>query len=409
MRENHRILITFFPECENVHLTKDVGMIPFILHREFQYDSYVVCYQNGDYPRLEREVKGLKILFLQKHAFSPRFLLIPGFILNNRLLKELHVIFDALVFFTAHRKRFTVLQVFHLQFRSFFIALIFRLLNRNGIIYLKLDMNPDIVEDYRNTPKIYSIVDALKMMLITCIPVHILSAETNTVSRFLSGEHRFYKKIHNKVYYLPNGVDIKNDTFSRYLNSIGEKENIILHVGRIGLYEKGSEIIIEAFSRISDQFPGWSLIFVGAIEPAFEDVLRHYQASNVTGPGKIRYTGLLPSYSDVFGYYQKAKVIAMPSRSESFGLALIEAGLCGDIILGSKIPAIQEITCDGLYAFLCEVDDVSGFSESLCYIITHQAEARGKSSGFREYIVNQYDWNKICAELNRIIEKTILH
>ncbi len=50
------VFATFFPACENTHLTKEVGMIPYILHRDFGYDSYIICYKNGDYPHLETKV-----------------------------------------------------------------------------------------------------------------------------------------------------------------------------------------------------------------------------------------------------------------------------------------------------------------------------------------------------------------
>ena len=47
--------VTLFPQCQNIHLVKDVGMIPYVMHRDMGYDSYVMCYKNGDYPYLDTE------------------------------------------------------------------------------------------------------------------------------------------------------------------------------------------------------------------------------------------------------------------------------------------------------------------------------------------------------------------
>jgi hypothetical protein len=58
--------VTLFPGATNIHLTKDVGMIPFIMHKYYGYDSTLVCYKNDEYDYLETEVKGLKIDFLEK-------------------------------------------------------------------------------------------------------------------------------------------------------------------------------------------------------------------------------------------------------------------------------------------------------------------------------------------------------
>ena len=42
--EMKKRFLTLFPELENVHLMKDVGMIPYIMHKEFGYDSYIASY-----------------------------------------------------------------------------------------------------------------------------------------------------------------------------------------------------------------------------------------------------------------------------------------------------------------------------------------------------------------------------
>jgi L-malate glycosyltransferase len=55
-----------FPECRNVHLIKDVGMIPYILYKYYGYDSKIVCYNNETYSSLNKEVKGLKLNFIEK-------------------------------------------------------------------------------------------------------------------------------------------------------------------------------------------------------------------------------------------------------------------------------------------------------------------------------------------------------
>ena len=58
--------LTIFPNAENVHLIKDVGMIPYTLHREYGYDSTIASYKNGVYPYYETEVKGITQVFISK-------------------------------------------------------------------------------------------------------------------------------------------------------------------------------------------------------------------------------------------------------------------------------------------------------------------------------------------------------
>ena len=63
MLKNKRFC-TIFPPAENVHLLKDVGMIPYVLYKEYGYNSTIACFNNGTYPALNGEVKGLKIDFI---------------------------------------------------------------------------------------------------------------------------------------------------------------------------------------------------------------------------------------------------------------------------------------------------------------------------------------------------------
>ena len=40
--------LTIFPLTENVHLTKDVVMIPYVLYKEFGYESTIATYKNNN-------------------------------------------------------------------------------------------------------------------------------------------------------------------------------------------------------------------------------------------------------------------------------------------------------------------------------------------------------------------------
>ena len=65
------IFYTIFPLSMNVHLLKDVGMIPYVLFRDYGYDSTLVAFQNeANYFALEKEVKGLKIEYIESDSCS---------------------------------------------------------------------------------------------------------------------------------------------------------------------------------------------------------------------------------------------------------------------------------------------------------------------------------------------------
>ena len=70
--------ITIFHRLKNLHLVKDVGQIPYHLHKNYGYDSQIITYNNEKEYSLLKETKGLKIKFIKnkgKNFFIERSIL----------------------------------------------------------------------------------------------------------------------------------------------------------------------------------------------------------------------------------------------------------------------------------------------------------------------------------------------
>ena len=102
---------TIFPEANNVHLIKDVGMIPYVLQKEYNFTSYIASYSNKNLSYLENEVKGLK----HKRIY--------------RICKR--AIINVSVFLIKESHKIDVLNVYHLTEASMIWIRLYKLLNRN--------------------------------------------------------------------------------------------------------------------------------------------------------------------------------------------------------------------------------------------------------------------------------------
>ncbi|MFG0263444.1 MAG: glycosyltransferase, partial [Novipirellula sp. JB048] len=102
-----------------------------------------------------------------------------------------------------------------------------------------------------------------------------------------------------------------------------EHENkIILGVGRLAP-EKGFDRLIEAFARIADQIPAWSLKILG--EGAMREALQ--QQADAAG---ISHRLSMPGWlRPVAPEYECATLFVLPSRYEGFPSALLEAAATG--------------------------------------------------------------------------------
>lgn len=394
--------VTYFPTCQDVHLTKDVGMIPYIMQRDFGYDSYMMCYKNGDYPRLKTDVPGLKMQFLNHNV--PRLERLTESLMDmpslSGFIRLLCIFIDAFVALKKWGKEIDVLQLYHLKPESILVGVIYRAINRHGVLYLKLDMNMSSVEPYKERTKRLKALISLRYILFKLASFNVISVETKEVYVDAREFFPFFGYCRDRVHYIPNGIDIQS--LSPVSKPFSDKSNKILHVGRIGARPKASELVLEAFSMVCKEFPGWRLELIGAIEDDFSEFLESFKSKNSYIMDSISYLGFLDTLR-LYEHYSEAKILMAPSRWESFGFVVVEAGAFGDVILGSNIPSFRDLTDDGKLSYLCPVDSLECLTERLRYMLSHEDELEIKSHRISEFIRENFDWKAICRELNEII------
>lgn len=394
---------TFFPECLDIHLTKDVGMIPYILGRDFSYDSYMICYENGSYPRLVTDVPGLKMLFMNHNlSFLGRLVeFLGGKSSLSRSIRLLSTLFDAFIALIKWGRKIDVLQLYHLKTESILVGLIYRIINRRGKLYLKLDLDIGAVAPCRDNPtRLRNLLWtnlSLRYLLFNWAFFDIISVETKAVYTIVRDRYPFFKNCRDRIYCIPNGVDMQK--VSPLLIPFVAKENKILHVGRLGLRAKGSELVLEAFLNVCEEYPGWELVLIGSLEGTFTEFLEKFKDKNAILAGRISYLGILDTVS-LYKRYSEAKILIAPSRWESFGLVVVEAGAFGNVILGSDIPSFRELTNDSKFGYLCPKDSIECLTERLRYMLSHREDLEIKSRQISEFMRDNFDWSAICRKLN---------
>lgn len=401
------VFATYFPRCQNVHLTKDVGLIPYIMHRDYGYRSYIICYDEDDFTQL-KGLKGLEMLFMAKRKSKFIDGLIPPMIPKSLagkawfwLVDKVSVLFTtlhALPVMIRHGKEIDILQVYHLEYDSLVIGLIYRLVNRNGLLYLKLDTDPGIIDYYRNNPDKLKSKFHLHYLLFNLLSFDIISVESKMLFNFLLTEHPLYKRHSDRMFYLPNGLDLET------LDGNGEnsqKEDIIVHVSRMGSYQKGSDMAIQAFANVAGEFPGWKLILIGSMDAAFKKYYDDFMAKNPLLAGRIIYAGFI-SRDDVLNYYRKAKIALITSRWESFSMAGMEAEAFGDVLVCSDIPSMRDLTDGGRLGYLCPVEHIECYVKKLKIAMSSGTNERSGQAS--QFVRETYNFKNICGTLDGIIK-----
>lgn len=146
------------------------------------------------------------------------------------------------------------------------------------------------------------------------------------------------KKI--KIHVIHNTTEIPDNistiTGDNIRERFGLKDKIVLGVSSWFHKErKGFDILFKAFSQLDEKFV---LLIIGIPKENQSEVLEYALTFGIAKE-KI----IMPGFIDnIYEYYKAMDIFLLPSRSEGFSLALLEAAASGLPIIASNIPGNDE-------------------------------------------------------------------
>lgn len=363
-----------YPKTENVHLTKDVGMIAYKLNKIYGCDAFVATYKNGEYPYLKDDVKGLKIDFIEKKYSH---------------FKNIYL------YLKKNAPKIDVLQIFHMTLNSVVYAFLYKMFNKNGIVFLKLDCTKVLVDKIRQMNFVQ------RQILNTFLKrLDIIGVEKREIFEELKVELIKHK---DKFFNIPNGLDFEREEI-KAKTEFSNKEDIILSVGRIGSPEKDTKTLMEAFAKADKSKLGsFKLVFVGPIEDGFKQEIDNYFKEHLELHNRVIFKGPVYDRKVLYDEYRKAKIFCLTSKFESVGIVLIEAGAMGDVIISTNVGIADEIVNNNNGAVI-EVGDVSALTNAIEDLVSSEKIAEA-SLVTEKFCRENYDWNRIVKKLyKKIVE-----
>lgn len=144
-----------------------------------------------------------------------------------------------------------------------------------------------------------------------------------------------------------------------------EKKKII-YVGRIAKEGKRQHLLVDAFAKIANRFPDWTVEFwglekYGAYKQELLDLIASYGLQN-----NVFIKGYSLAIEDE---YRRADINAFPSLHEGFGLGLADGMAMGLPSIGfDYAPSVNQLIKNGKNGFL--VKDVDEFAEKMKILMT---------------------------------------
>jgi glycosyltransferase involved in cell wall biosynthesis len=141
---------------------------------------------------------------------------------------------------------------------------------------------------------------------------------------------------------------------------VGEKSLVIGSVGRLDAM-KGHDILLRAIAQLESVRV--VILGEGGQRSALKQLATELGISDrIDLPGWVE---------DPHLYLSKFDIFAMPSRSEGFPLAVIEAMLAGLPVVATRVGSIPEAVTDGETGLLVDKNDVDGLATALRRLRDH--------------------------------------
>ncbi|MFX0027901.1 MAG: glycosyltransferase family 4 protein [Candidatus Hermodarchaeota archaeon] len=224
----------------------------------------------------------------------------------------------------------------------------------------------------------------------------------------------------DKIIVIPMGVDyhkfkrtnenkLETNYFKEnFLHKKEKKYKIVLFCGYKN-YEKGAISILKSIPFILEKLKNIYFVFIGPATKAYNRELSKIQKHK-----NSRIINFSPD--NLTGYYDRKKLAAfkeadiylMPSRSDAFGIAFLEAWAAGIPVIGAKIGATPEVIRDNVDGLLVEFDNPLDIAQNVIKLIKHKKFRKKLGLAGQIRVSQNYTWD-IIAEKTHKAYQNIIH
>jgi L-malate glycosyltransferase len=203
------------------------------------------------------------------------------------------------------------------------------------------------------------------------------SDAVTAVSESLKKDTLDHFKTQKNIHVVPNFIEIEEKKIDENLATIRERyakphEPILCHVSNFRKVKR-VEDVLHTFMKVNEKIPSVLLLVGDGPERANIDVLcrKYGLCDRVFMIGKVRDTSHVLELSDLF---------LLPSETESFGLAALEAMAKSVPVISSNTGGIPEVNIHGETGYLSNVGDVDDMAANALMLL----ESPEKMATFRK-------------------------
>lgn len=189
-----------------------------------------------------------------------------------------------------------------------------------------------------------------------------------TVSQDLKDDTYKHFEITKDIKVIPNFIDFNRfslqpkDHFKKAIAP--NNERILIHTSNFRKVKRTQDVI-RMFQKVQDRIPS-KLLMVGdgPERNANEQLCRELNISE-----HVRFLGKQDAVEEILSV---SDLFIMPSESESFGLAALEAMACKVPVITSNAGGLPELNIDDFCGYMCEVGDIEDMANKAITILSNE-------------------------------------
>lgn len=191
----------------------------------------------------------------------------------------------------------------------------------------------------------------------------------------------------DKVIIIPDAID--TTVFAGSKKVFDSANPVFIYIGRL-FKTKGIEFAIEGLAMVQKEIPGLKFLIYG--KKVFQDDFDKWQS--LIKRNKWDFVEFMGPTNDVPAALGKGDIFVLPSKSEGFSMAVLEAAAASKPIIATRTGSITEMLKEGETGYFVEYGDSEQIYQSAKKIITKGVEQMGRES--RELVKDKFNIEKVA-------------
>lgn len=191
------------------------------------------------------------------------------------------------------------------------------------------------------------------------------------------------------------GVRAADGNALRASLGLGSRDPVVGTISRL-IPSKGIDVLIACLPDLVHKFPGLKAVIVGS-GPLEMNLKAAVAARGLAG--SVIFTGRV---DDTAPYYSVFDVFALPTKSEAFGISVLEAMAGGVPVVASRIGGVGEIVQNRETGLLVPAGDATALAAGIRTLLSDNRGARKMAAQARSTVAERFSVGKMVRETEEV-------